>query len=96
MTDKMKTERTKVNLKTDKIRLFGEKNSLVVKRKKLRVEIVTMNVARFFNVLIYGQKDLFLRSIQDKLKAKRLILFDNTKKTLQKFFIKIRYYQRIY
>ncbi len=35
MVNKMKTEKAKVNLKADKIKLFGKKNSLVVKRKEL-------------------------------------------------------------
>ncbi len=48
--DKMETERAKVNLKADRIRLFGEKNSLVVKREELRVEIVVINAAGLFNV----------------------------------------------
>ncbi len=43
--DKIETEKIKVNLKIDKIQLFGEKNSLVVKRKKLRIEIVILNIA---------------------------------------------------
>ena len=41
----MKTEKIKVNLKANKTRLFGEKNSLVVKREKLRTEIATLNIA---------------------------------------------------
>jgi len=55
MTDKMKTEKTKVNLKVDRVRLLGEKNSLVVKREKLRAKIVIMNAVRSSNVSIHGQ-----------------------------------------
>jgi len=51
----MEIERTKVNLKTDRARLLREKNSLVVKRKELRVEIVVMNAVRSSSVSIYGQ-----------------------------------------
>ena len=89
MTDKIKTEKAKVNLKADKTRLFGEKNSLVVKREELRAEIVTLNAT---NVLVRGYQDPFLGPIQDKLKAKKLLLFDGLKKNLQKFFTRIRYY----
>ncbi len=35
MIDKIKTEKVKVNLKANKVRLFGEKNSLVAKKKEL-------------------------------------------------------------
>ncbi len=51
MINKIKTKKTKVNLETNKARLFGKKNSLVVKREKLQTEIVTLNVA---NILIRG------------------------------------------
>ncbi len=47
--NKIETEKVKVNLETDKMRLFGEKNSLIVKREKLRTEIVILNI---INVLI--------------------------------------------
>ncbi len=53
MTDKIKTKKTKANLKVDKVRLFDEKNSLVVKRKELRTEIVILYTAGPFNVLVY-------------------------------------------
>ncbi len=33
MTDKIKTEKVRVNLEADKIQLFDEKNSLVAKKK---------------------------------------------------------------
>ncbi len=51
MTDKMKTEKARVNLEADRVRLFDKKNSLVAKREELRAEIVMLNIA---NVLIYG------------------------------------------
>ncbi len=35
MTDKIETERTKVNLETDRARLLREKNSLIAKREEL-------------------------------------------------------------
>ncbi len=54
ITDKIKTEKIKVNLEADRARLFGEKNFLVAKRKKLRAEIATLNTAGLFNILIYG------------------------------------------
>ena len=50
----METEKVKVNLKTDRTQLFGEKNSLIVKREKLRAEIAMLNVTGLFNVLIRG------------------------------------------
>ena len=49
MTDKIETEKTKVNLEIDRTRLFNKKNSLVAKKEELRAEIVTLNVV---NVLI--------------------------------------------
>ncbi len=63
ITDKMETEKTKVNLKADKTRLFNEKNSLVVKREKFRTEIAILNVTGSLNVLIYRYQNLFLRLI---------------------------------
>jgi len=54
VTDKIKTERTKANLEVDRIRLLKEKNSLIVKKEKLQVKIVTINAVRFFNILIRG------------------------------------------
>ncbi len=50
MVNKIETKKTKVNLETNKVRLLGEKNSLVVKRKKLRTEITTLNIAGPSNV----------------------------------------------
>ena len=93
MIDKIKTEKTKVNLKTNKIQLLGKKNSLVAKRKEFRTEIVILNVA---NVPIRSYQDLFLKPTQDKFKAKRSPSFDNLKKNFQRFFTRIRYYQRFY
>ncbi len=63
MTDKMETERTKVNLEIDRVRLLGEKNFLVVKRKELRAEIVAINAVGSFNTLVYNQQDPFIRSV---------------------------------
>ena len=53
-TDKIKTEKVRVNLKADKVQLFGKKNSLVVKREELRIEIATLNAAGSSNVLVRG------------------------------------------
>jgi len=89
VTDKMKIEKAKVNLKTDRTRLFGKKNSLVVKKEELRAEIITLNAT---NVPIRRYQDPLLRLTRDKLKAKRPPLFNSLKKTLQKFFTKTQYY----
>ncbi len=51
VTDKIETEKAKVNLEADRTRLFNEKNSLVAKKEKLRAEIAALNVA---NVLVRG------------------------------------------
>ncbi len=80
MTDKMKTEKTKVNLEADRVRLLEEKNSLVVKREEFRVEIAAINAARLSNVLVYSHQDPLLKPVQNKLKAKRLSFFDSLKK----------------
>ena len=80
MINKIKTEKARVNLEADRTRLFDEKNSLVVKREKLRTEIAVLNTAGPLNVPVYKHQDPFLRLIQDKLKAKRLTLFDGIKK----------------
>ena len=45
IVDKMETEKAKVNLETNRMRLFNKKNSLVIKKKELRTEIVVLNVA---------------------------------------------------
>ena len=63
ITDKIKTEKVRVNLKIDRVRLFGEKNSLVVKREELRAKIVMLNVAGSFNIPVHRHQDLFLGSI---------------------------------
>ncbi len=52
MIDKMETEKTKVNLEIDKIRLFDEKNSLIAKREKFRAKIITLNVINVQFVII--------------------------------------------
>jgi len=70
------------------MRLFGKKNSLVVKREELRAKIAILNAVGPSNVLIYGYQDPFLRPIQVKFKVKRPTLFDDTKKNFQKFFTK--------
>ncbi len=88
VTDKMETEKVRINLEADKTRLFNEKNSLIVKREKLRTEIATLNAA---NVPVRSYQDPFLRPIQDKLKAKRSPPFDSLKENLQRFFIRIQY-----
>ena len=72
----METEKAKVNLETDKVQLFGEKNSLIVKREELRTEIVVLNAT---NVLIYGHQDPFLKPTRDKLKIKRPLFFNSLK-----------------
>ncbi len=54
VTDKMETEKVKVNLEADKARLFDEKNSLVVKREELRAEIVILNAAGSSNIPVRG------------------------------------------
>ncbi len=54
VTNKIKIEKTKVNLETDRIRLFGEKNSLVVKREELRTEITALNAIGPFNILTHS------------------------------------------
>jgi len=93
MTNKIKTEKTKVNLETDKIQLLDEKNSLVIKKEELWAEIAALNI---INVLVRSHQNPFLRPIRDKFKTKRPLPFDNLKENLQKFFIRIRYYQRFY
>ncbi len=82
MTDKIKTEKTKVNLEADRARLLEEKNFLVIKREELRVEIAAMNAAGSSNAPVRSQQDLFLGLARDKLKAKRPSLFNGLKKNL--------------
>ena len=96
MTNKMKIEKVRVNLKVDKMRLFIKKNFLVAKRKKLRAEIVALNAAEPLNVLIRGHQDPFLKLIQNKFKVKRPSLFDSLKENLQGFLTETRYYQGFY
>ena len=93
MTDKMETERIKANLETDRVQLLKEKNSLIAKRKELRIEIITLNRIRPFNFITI----INILSIgRNKLKAKRPPPFNNLKKNLQRFFTRIRYYQEFY
>ncbi len=92
----MENEKARINLKADKTRLLGEKNSLVAKKKELRTEIVVLNAAGPPNILICSHQNLFLRLTRDKFKAKRLLSFDGLKENLQRFFTKTRYYQRFY
>ncbi len=54
MTDKMETEKAKVNLEIDKVRLFDEKNFLIVKRGELWAEIATLYTVEPSNVPIRG------------------------------------------
>ncbi len=63
ITDKIKTEKVKINLKANKTRLLDKKNSLVIKKKKLRTEIAILNTAGFSNILIYRHQDPFLKLI---------------------------------
>ncbi len=86
MTDKIEIEKIKINLEVDKMRLFKKKNSLIVKKEKLRLEIVTINIVGSSNVSTRNQLDSFLKLIRNKFKVKRLISFDNIKKNFQKFF----------
>ena len=51
VVDKTETEKAKVNLEADRVRLLGEKNSLVAKREEFRAEIVVLNIA---NVSVRG------------------------------------------
>ncbi len=53
VTDKIETEKIKVNLKIDRVRLFDEKNSLIVKKEELRAEIAALNAAGPFNISIH-------------------------------------------
>ncbi len=92
----MEIEKARVNLEADRTRLLGEKNSLVAKREEFQAEIVTLNITGSSNVLVYNHQDPFLGLIQDKFKVKRSSSFDGLKKNLQRFFIRIRYYQRFY
>ena len=79
VTDKMETEKIRINLEADRIQLFDKKNSLVAKKEELRAEIVALNAA---NVPIRKHQDPFLKPIRDKFKAKRSPPFDGLKKNL--------------
>ncbi len=92
VADKIETEKAKVNLETDRMRLFDKKNSLIAKKEEFRAEIIILNAAGSSNVSICKHQNLFLRPTQNKLKVKRPPFFDNLKKNFQKFFIRIRYY----
>ncbi len=70
ITNKMKTEKIKVNLETNKAQLFDKKNFLIAKRKKLRIKIVILNIAGPFNISIHNHQNPLLKSIQDKFKTK--------------------------
>ncbi len=96
ITNKMEIEKVRVNLEVNRVRLFDKKNSLVAKREEFRTEIAVLNVAGLSNILIYGYQDPFLRPTQDKLKAKRPLLFNGLKENFQRFFIRTRYYQGFY
>ncbi len=78
------------------MRLFDEKNSLITKKKELRTEIAVLNVTGPSNVPVHRHQNPLLKPIQDKFKVKRPPSFNNLKKNLQKFLIRIRYYQKFY
>src|SRR6266699_3021313 len=61
VADKIETEKVKVSLETDRMQLLSKKNSLVVKKEELRIEIIVLNTAGFSNILIRGHQDPFLR-----------------------------------
>ena len=63
MINKIETEKVKVNLETDRIQLFNEKNSLVVKREEFRAEIATLNITGYSNVLICSYQNPFFKLI---------------------------------
>ncbi len=50
ITNKIKTEKAKINLETNKTQLFDEKNSFIVKKKELRTEIIILNTTGSSNV----------------------------------------------
>jgi len=86
ITNKTETEKTSINLETDKIRLLDKKNFLVAKKKEFRIEITALYTAGSSNILVHNHQNPFLKLIRDKFKAKRPPLFDNLKKNFQKFF----------
>ncbi len=61
MTNKIETEKTKVNLEVNRIQLFNKKNFLIGKRKELRTEIITLNIAGPPNILIRRHQDPLLK-----------------------------------
>jgi len=89
VTDKIETEKIKVNLKANKVRLFGEKNSLITKKKELRIKIVVLNIIGLSNIPIRSHQDPLLNQRRNKFKAKRPLSFNNIKENFQRFFIKI-------
>ena len=93
MTDKMETEKVRVNLEIDKTRPFDKKNFLIVKREEFQAEIAALNVV---NIPIRSYQNPFLKPTRNKLKAKRPSPFDSLKENFQKFFIRTRYYQGFY
>jgi len=90
MNDKLDIEAAKTRLEADKIRLINEKNIFVAKKEELRAELIKTAVALVTNI------QTFVIIVYDKLKAKRLSLFDGTKEMLQRFFIGICYYYKFY
>jgi len=62
IANKIKTEKAKVNLEADKIRLFDEKNFLVAKKEEFRTEIAILNVIGFSNVSICGISESVLKT----------------------------------
>ncbi len=48
----MEIEKARINLEVNKTQLFNKKNSLVIKREKLRAEIAALNAAGPSNILV--------------------------------------------
>ncbi len=90
MNDKLNTKAVKTKLEADKAKLINEKNILVVKREELQAELTETAAAPTTNAQI------LTIIVYNKLKAKRPPPFNETKETLQRFFIKTRYYHRFY
>jgi hypothetical protein len=89
VNDKLGIEAINAKLEADKNRLINEKNILVAKREELQTEFAAVKT-------ILTTTSTIANTSRDKLKAKRLPLFDGAKKNLQLFFTRIRYYQRFY
>ncbi len=70
ISDKIETEKIKINLEADKVRLFGEKNFLIVKREELQAEIVALNAIGSSNISVRGYQDLLVNQSRDKLKVR--------------------------